>query len=81
MCSKSKWAEKMQAVVEKAEDVFPVLTEKGRGNPGAHTDKDVGKVHRNGHDFICGAGCLSVSKVMSPYGESGSCIMASWQAL
>lgn len=27
---------KMQAVVEKTEDFFPALTEKGRGNPGAH---------------------------------------------
>ena len=37
MCSKSKWVQKMQAVVEKTEDFFPVPTEKGRGNPGAHT--------------------------------------------
>lgn len=35
-CSRSKWAQKTQAVVEKTEDFFPVLTEKGRGNPGAH---------------------------------------------
>lgn len=81
MCDKSKWAQKMQAVVEKAEDFFPVLTEKGKSNAGVHTDKDGGKVHRNGQYFICGAGCLSVSKATSPHGESGSCIMASWQAL
>lgn len=36
-CGKSKWAQKMQEVIEKTEDFFLVLPEKGRSNPGAHT--------------------------------------------